>query len=307
MSNSCHTTQRLLGNAREKKFFVCVRGAITALSNSPPAMSSFFQRWMDEADDDQLDVVQRVVQRGQLEFVNGGWCMHDEAAPSYVDMIDNTGLGHRLIASQFGVSAVPSATWQIDPFGHSATQASLLSSPLGGFSSVFVGRIDFQDRAARQNATSLETIWRASPTLGASAQTFYSMMNGYGPVKWCWDEVACNGGDVPVLDDPTLEDYNVDYFINETVAAALAFAAPYRPDADGTVHLIWPMGSDFQYVNAFGWYKNLDRLIHYVNEGQSAVNLLYSTPSIYAEAKLGQNMSWPLKTDDGMPYFDGGW
>ena len=27
---------------------------------------------MDEADDDQLDVVQRVVQRGQLEMVNGG-------------------------------------------------------------------------------------------------------------------------------------------------------------------------------------------------------------------------------------------
>ena len=47
------------------------------------------------------------------------------------------------------------------------------------------------------------------------------------------------------------------------------------------------------------------RLIHHVNAGQSAVNLLYSTPSIYAEAKLGQNMSWPLKTDDGMPYFDG--
>lgn len=200
-------------------------------------------------------------------------------------MIDNTGLGHRMIASQFGVSAVPRATWQIDPFGHTATQASLLSSPLGGFSSVFVGRIDFQDRAARQNASSLETIWRASPTLGASAQTFYGMMPGYGPIKWCWDEVACNGGDIPVLDDPRLEDYNVPYFINQTVEAALAFAAPYRPDADGTVHLIWPMGSDFQvrarggvawgrararvratslpspalqYVNAFGWYKNLD-------------------------------------------------
>jgi len=140
---------------------------------------AFFQRWMNEADDDQLDVVQRVVQRGQLEFVNGGWCMHDEAAPSYVDMVDNTALGHRMIASQFGVSALPRATWQIDPFGHTATQASLLSSPLGGFSSVFVGRIDFQDRAARQNASSLETIWRASPTLGKSAQTFYGMMPGY--------------------------------------------------------------------------------------------------------------------------------
>lgn len=47
--------------------------------------------------------------RGQLEFINGGWCMHDEAAPSYVDMIANTALGHRLITSQFGVSAAPKA------------------------------------------------------------------------------------------------------------------------------------------------------------------------------------------------------
>ena len=56
---------------------------------------------------------------------------------------------------------------------------------------------------------------------------------------------------------------------------------------------------------AFGWYKNLDKLIHHVNAGQSAVNLLYSTPSIYTEAKLSQQTTWPLKTDDGMPYFDG--
>ena len=111
-----------------------------------------------------------------------------------------------------------------------------------------MGRIDYQDRALRQNKSSLETIWRASPSLGKSAQTFYGMMPGYGPIAWCWDEVACNGG-TPILDDPTLEDYNVDYFVNQTVQVATQFAVPYRPDADGTIHLIWPMGSDFQYVN----------------------------------------------------------
>lgn len=40
-------------------------------------------------------------------------CMHDEASPSYVDMLDQTALGHRLIKEQFGGAAVPRATWQM--------------------------------------------------------------------------------------------------------------------------------------------------------------------------------------------------
>jgi hypothetical protein len=57
-----------------------------------------------------------------------------------------------------------------------------------------------------------------------------------------------------------------------------------------------------------GWYKNLDKLIHYVNAGTAThnVNLLYSTPASFAAAKLAQTtITWPLKTDDFMPYADG--
>lgn len=57
---------------------------------------------------------------------NGGWCMHDEAATHYIDMIDQTTLGHRLIKENF--NKVPRAGWQIDPFGHSAVQGYLLGA-----------------------------------------------------------------------------------------------------------------------------------------------------------------------------------
>jgi alpha-mannosidase len=57
---------------------------------------------------------------------NGGYCMHDEAATHYVDMVDQTTLGHRYIMDQFG--KVPRIGWQIDPFGHSAVQAYLLGA-----------------------------------------------------------------------------------------------------------------------------------------------------------------------------------
>lgn len=57
---------------------------------------------------------------------NGGMCMHDEAAPHYIDMIDQTTLGHRFIKEEFNVT--PRIGWQIDPFGHSAVQAYLLGA-----------------------------------------------------------------------------------------------------------------------------------------------------------------------------------
>lgn len=61
-----------------------------------------------------------------FNFRNGGWCMHDEATTHYVDMIDQTTLGHLAIKQQF--NKTPRAGWQIDPFGHSAVQAYLLGA-----------------------------------------------------------------------------------------------------------------------------------------------------------------------------------
>lgn len=52
--------------------------------------------------------------------------MHDEATTHYIDMIDQSTLGHRLIKEQF--NKVPRAGWQIDPFGHSAVQGYLLGA-----------------------------------------------------------------------------------------------------------------------------------------------------------------------------------
>lgn len=52
--------------------------------------------------------------------------MHDEASTLYIDMIDQTTLGHRFIKQEFG--QIPRIGWQIDPFGHSSVQAYLLSA-----------------------------------------------------------------------------------------------------------------------------------------------------------------------------------
>lgn len=61
-----------------------------------------------------------LVKSGQLQFINGGWSMHDEACTHYVSMIENTAFGHRFLKEEFDY--VPTVGWQIDPFGHSAAQ-----------------------------------------------------------------------------------------------------------------------------------------------------------------------------------------
>ncbi|KAJ7516922.1 hypothetical protein O6H91_21G004600 [Diphasiastrum complanatum] len=66
---------------------------------------------------------------------------------------------------------------------------------------------------------------------------------------------------------------------------------------------MWTMGSDFTYENANTWFKQIDKLIHYVNK-DGRVNAFYSTPSIYVDANHAENIPWPLKLDDFFPYAD---
>ena len=70
------------------------------------------------------DVVKRLVQNGQLEFINGGWCMNDEAATHYNAIIDQMTWGFKRLNDTFGECARPRVAWQIDPFGHSKEQVS---------------------------------------------------------------------------------------------------------------------------------------------------------------------------------------
>ncbi|KAK7252975.1 hypothetical protein RIF29_37311 [Crotalaria pallida] len=259
------------------------------------AEMAFFHRWWVEQSVETQAQVRKLVEAGQLEFVNGGWCMHDEATTHYIDMIDQTTLGHRFIQRQF--NKTPIAGWQIDPFGHSAVQAYLLGAELG-FESVHFARIDYQDRVKRKVDKSLEVVWRGSKTFGSSAQIFANTFpDRYGPPDGFHFEVFTDDF-VPIQDDPLLFDYNVEQRVQEFIDAAILQANVTR-----TNHIMWTMGDDFQYQYAESWFKQMDKLIHYVNK-DGRVNALYSTPSIYTDAKNAASQSWPLKTHDYFPYAD---
>ena len=101
--------------------------------------------------------------------------MNDEGATHYSGVIENLGLGHRLLNDTFGECALPRVGWQassfltdlfnlvffrvallqfdtfratsflqVDPFGHSKEQASLFAG--FGFDGLFFARLDWRDK-----------------------------------------------------------------------------------------------------------------------------------------------------------------
>lgn len=255
--------------------------------------TGFFARWWDTQPPKKKALTKQLVEAGQLEFINGAWCMHDEASPYYVEMIDQTTRGHQFLKQNFGDAAIPRGTWQIDPFGHSNTEAWLLGAE-AGFESLYWGRTDYQDVALRtsnkgkDNNQWLEWVWRGSESLHSQADIFAGELttgqyaapisawqprpHSFAPVVFCaaililmWQNCApnlvdFNDADNQVQDDPRRHDYNLDEWLDKFIAAAVNLQNNTR-----TNHQMWPCGSDFNYQNADHWFHNLDKFIHYVN------------------------------------------
>ncbi|KFO79729.1 Lysosomal alpha-mannosidase, partial [Cuculus canorus] len=171
-----------------------------------------------------------------------------------------------------------------------------------GYDGLFLGRVDHQDKAQREELRQMEMIWRASTSLQPPAADIFTgiLPNMYNPPPgFCWDQLC---SDPPVVDEDSVEN-NVDTIVSSFLQVAHSQAERYR-----TNHILMTMGSDFHYENAHLWFYNMDKLIAHVNARQangSRVHVLYSTPSCYLQELHRANLSWSVKTDDFFPYADG--
>jgi lysosomal alpha-mannosidase len=257
---------------------------------------AFLYRWWVQASDKERTRMKDLVNKGQLHFVNAGWCMSDEAAMYYEDFIDQMTVGLRWLKETFNY--VPSVAWHIDPFGHHSSSASLFSQM--GFNSFFFARIDYQDKEKRMDQKALEMIWRPFQYNNDQSTYIFTHVNYYHyspPPGFCFDDVC---RDDPIMDDPTLEGYNID-------SKAKQFADYFKSQANHfrTSNLMHTMGEDFTYTNSRMWYKNMDKLIKYINSrDEFGVKILYSTPGDYIEAIHKEQATYPTKKDDFFPYAD---
>ena len=203
----------------------------------------FFSMWWYQQNSEMKESVRALVKNNQLNFVNGGWCMHDEASTHYMGMIDQTTLGHTFLKEELGV--IPKVGWQLDPFGHSATQASVMTSKMG-FNSLFFGRIDYQDLQLRQLSQECEGLWDANQSMQNDDTTIFWGLTGeyrgnYGPPSnFCFD-IHC--------DDPQLISMNTTTLMK----SMNDFLQKIRIQSDQTKgnNIMLTMGSDFQVRDLF--------------------------------------------------------
>jgi alpha-mannosidase len=258
---------------------------------------SFFSRWYREQDTDTRAMVKRMVQSGQVTFVNGGWVMHDEASAHYVSMIDQTTLGHRFLKEE--LDFIPKVGWQIDPFGHSRTHAWLSSEV--GFDALYFGRIDYQDHNKRMDEKTMEMVWKGS-TSQPDAQVFTGVFHdgNYGPPSgFCFDTTCQYCRSDPAIADPLLSTYNIDSKVNDFIKAV------YEEHSHSVgSNIMFKMGSDFAWDNARSWFKSLDLVMERVAKIAPEIHAFYSTPTDYTKARAAEGLTWTSKSDDFFPYSD---
>ena len=255
---------------------------------------AFFSRWWRRANDLQRYQVSAFLDSGQLEFINGGWASNDEATATFVDIIDQHTLGATYIVREFGYNRSAVVGFQADPFGHSHFQAKAYADM--GMISWFFGRSDFQDFAVRRATGRLETI---------HSEILVGSMDGYGPPPGFDWNIFSN--DEPLNDDEFLGEPNIERRVQEFVDHCEQQALVYNKAHEKTKHIMLTMGSDFEYMYAHTWFKNMDKLIHYANlDGR--VNVFYSTPTQYSQLRLRdrRQSDWEVRSDyDWFPYCDG--
>ncbi|CEM37133.1 unnamed protein product [Vitrella brassicaformis CCMP3155] len=261
----------------------------------------FFWRWWRQQSRNKQRQVHRLVMGRRLQFVNGGWCMHDEAAAHYSDMIQQMTFGHLFLLKTFRLR--PTIGWQIDPFGHSATNAYL--STLMGFDGWFFARMDYQEKARRVNDRSLEMVMHprdpSDRMVGGGIYTMCMADHYCSPPGFCADHVC---RDQLIQDDPRLDDYNVEQRATEFLKHVEEYHKAFR-----TSHLLVPMGCDFTHSDAALNFAESEKLMRYINQRSSSLGyrLIYSTPAQYLASIHDTHTTLPIKetNDDFFPYADG--
>lgn len=73
-----------------------------------------------------------------------------------------------------------------------------------------------------------------------------------------------------------------------------------------TNNVLIPLGCDFNFQNAWMKYKNMDKLISYINEHSNELRIKaqYSTLSDYFAAVQATNTTWTVRDFDFFPYID---
>ncbi|XP_042238081.1 alpha-mannosidase 2x-like isoform X2 [Homarus americanus] len=234
---------------------------------------SFFSMWWDQQSESIRDTVRRLVDRGQLEIVTGGWVMNDEANTHYFAMLEQMVEGHEWLKLNLGVK--PNNGWAIDPFGMTATMPYLLKRM--GLENMLIQRVHYSVKKQLAKEKSLEFKWRQVWDSGSTAEMFCHLMPFYsydiphtcGPdPKVCcqfdFRRLPGSGVTCPWKIPPQpITDHNVESRSQLILDQYRKKSQLYRTNV-----VLVPLGDDFRYVRPEEWdsqFINYQKIFDYLN------------------------------------------
>ncbi|KAG2373613.1 hypothetical protein C9374_011902 [Naegleria lovaniensis] len=240
--------------------------------------------WRNNATQAQRDAFVNLVNKKQIEIVNGGWVMNDEALPTYESMIDQMTQGHQFVKQNIGVTPVV-VGWQIDPFGASRTFAYLLTQM--GFKEwtyIIEKRFEFN--------------WCPSKSDPTACIFTHVLDHHYSAPEICFDNGECTGFDFE--GDPTVNPPITPQNIDERASLLVSYIKNVTNKSYRTNNFLIPFGNDFRFQKANLMWDNMDKLISYINSNfnRFQIHIRYSTLSEYFQSVTNNAPieSFPLKT-----------
>ena len=171
-----------------------------------------------------------------------------------------------------------------------------------GFDAMFFSRLDGDEKAKRQGTDKGMTfLWRpGQKDFGNQHQILTHVFSG----DYCYPQGFFAGesfdSDDTFVSDDTLETFNAP----DKMAQFVNYVQQQYSQRRGQ-NIMIPMGCDFAYQNAKEEFENVERAISYINtHNQANMQLRMSTPSEFIDALKSENIEWPVRYEDSIPYAD---
>jgi lysosomal alpha-mannosidase len=250
---------------------------------------AFFTKWYKDQNKTVKLKVKELLKEGRFEFINGGYVMHDEAATYYQHIIDQMRLGLMFLKEEFDYK--PKVAWFIDPFGHSAASAYILSKM--GFDKIVFVRIDQKEKNIRIAQKNLEFYWFPFDQVDNTAKVFtHITYNNYCP---------------PDSLDPLDNDVLIPMTDDDIQKTAMKLSDEIKQLITGYRHsdLMMLYGCDFTYNKADNNYLNVEKIMNYINANYDDIAIKYSTPSKYFKTVIEKSVHYDdYRNFDFFPYAD---
>lgn len=277
------------------------------------AETVFLSMWWKGLDSSTKASVKRLIERGQLEVVGGGWVVPDEANPHYFALIDQLIEGHHWLQTELGVK--PTNTWSLDPFGYSSTLPYLYKQ--AGFEHMVILRVHTDVKEKLVTKKALEFFWRQHWDKRGSRDMFtlmmpyklYNIKHTCGPSQSVCLEFDFRKieGEVSEATSERIHSMNVD-------RKAKLLLSQYQKKADLFKHnvVLIPLGDDFRYDRSIEWdqqFHNYMMLFNYMNKKKEwNVHARFGTLKDYfnevEKVTKSKPDTFPALVGDFFPYTD---